>query len=75
MDKWRSMAVADQVEFLQWSNRRIQRRLVNGQETYKSDIYGFQGDPLEHLADELLDALVYCWYLMRQIGDMTDETD
>lgn len=59
--EWHSMQNNDWDTLRSWlfDEMVIQQRI--GNEKYKSDIYGFQGDPFQHLKEELEAALIY-WH-------------
>ena len=40
--------------------------MEEGLRNYKSEEHGFQGDPLQHALEEVLDALFYIFYAMRE---------
>ena len=67
MEAWRSMKVTEQVELAQRVKHQVLDRLQKGNVRYQSMRLGFQGQPLEHLRQELLDALIYLEYLERQL--------
>ena len=63
MFDWRSLNDADRAEFNAWVSGELQIRAAHGKESYGDR---FQGDPLKHLKEELLDELVYLYYAMRE---------
>lgn len=67
-ESWRSMGPKDRAEFLAWTNQELESRWQVGNERYQSEANGFQGDPFEHLGEELLDALLY-WYWEKRRRD------
>ena len=66
MQVWKKMGREERREFLEWVLDMQSKRWDVGSEKYDSENAGFQGQPLEHLAEELFDALCYCYYAMRQ---------
>ena len=56
---WRRLDADAQADFLRWAEDQLAARLAIGEQEYQSHIYGFQGDPLEHLIKEQLDGLFY----------------
>lgn len=66
LEPWRRMDADARAELLAWAQAEMAERLAIGQDKYKSEERGFRGDPLDHLENELLDALVYAWYVRRQ---------
>lgn len=66
MQDWRSMQSIDQVHFVQWVEDSLSERWNIGKEKYQSDIKGFQGNPLDNLIEELLDALLYAYWERRR---------
>ena len=62
--KWRSFVPNTVVLTLA---NKILTRLELGEERYKSSLFGFQGDPLEHLEEELLDAVFYVYMLRKKL--------
>ena len=63
---WRSMAVVDKYEFLDWAGRALKDRWDLGDERYNSSKQGFQGNPTDHAIEEALDLLVYLWIQKRK---------
>ncbi len=64
--KWRSMNGEDRDKFISWTECSLYSRMDLGREKYQSDIKGFQGNPLDHLIEELLDALLYAYWEKRR---------
>ena len=63
---WRRLDADAQADFLRWAEDQLAGRLAIGEQEYQSHIYGFQGDPLEHLIKEQLDGLFYSWQELRR---------
>ena len=63
---WRRLDAYAQADFLRWAEDQLADRLAIGEQEYQSHIYGFQGDPLEHLIKEQLDGLFYSWQELRR---------
>ena len=63
---WRRLDADAQADFLRWAEDQLAVRLAIGEQEYQSHIYGFQGDPLEHLIKEQLDGLFYSWQELRR---------
>ena len=63
---WRRLDADTQADFLRWAEDQLAVRLAIGEQEYQSHIYGFQGDPLEHLIKEQLDGLFYSWQELRR---------
>ena len=63
MKDWRNLEPPNRDEFLEWMSAEMCRRQAHGEATYGNR---FQGDPLVHLQEELLDGLFYCWMAMRE---------
>ena len=64
--EWRSMGVGDKSVFLAEVRDSLYKRWEVGREKYRSDIHGFQGDPLEHAWEETLDQLFYIYMARRE---------
>ena len=60
---WRDTGDAALDEYLKAMHERIKRRVYQGREAHG---LRFRGDPMEHLEQELLDALFYAWWARRQ---------
>lgn len=60
------MLPADKNIFLQWVRKSLVERWKLGSDRYQSHIKGFQGDPLDHGIEEVLDLLVYLFYEKRK---------
>ena len=65
---WRKLDLDDRTDFLIWVKTALRYRAGLGEEKYQSREKGFQGDPFEHLEQELLDALFYLWVEKRRQG-------
>ena len=63
---WRRLDADAQADFLRWAEDQLAGRLAIVEREYQSHIYGFQGDPLEHLIKEQLDGLFYSWQELRR---------
>ena len=63
---WRDVDRKIYDEFFDWVRDNQRKRMEEGLSKYKSEELGFQGDPLEHALEEILDALFYIYYAMRQ---------
>lgn len=63
---WKSTQLQDRIEFIDWVESEINKRLDEGERKYASSRHGFQGDPLQHAREELLDGLFYVFYAMRE---------
>lgn len=63
---WRSMQLEDQEQFHTWLYTNLKQRWYLGKEKYQLDIHGFQGNPLDHLIEELLNALLYAYWERRR---------
>jgi len=66
-EKWRSLTDDDRHEFWQWLSRETQIASARGKESYPEPL--FQGDPLTHAAEELIDGLFYVFYAKRQLEE------
>ena len=60
---WRDLSIEERQKYEKWLLEEAVQRQTVGRQKY-GDV--FQGDPLQHLKEELLDALFYCWVAMRQ---------
>ena len=65
---WRRMGWEDLAQLQQWVKEGVERRWRVGEERYHSNVLGFQGQPMAHLVEELMDALVYLFAEMRRQG-------
>ncbi len=65
---WRKLEPADRTDFYLWAKTSLMYREELGEKKYRSREKGFQGDPFEHLEEELLDALFYLWIEKRRQG-------
>lgn len=59
---WRRMQEEDFEDFNNWLTDEFEKAWEKGDEKYNSYEDGFQGDPFQHLKEELLGALVYWYY-------------
>ena len=66
LPNWRRVTSEIREKFVEHVASALQKRGDEGERKYQSSKKGFQGDPLEHLEEELLDALFYLWYAKRQ---------
>jgi len=76
---WRTMDGTARVEARRRINERIDDRYAQGIERYGLDL---EGDPIEHLEEELIDALIYLQWvkrerleLSREIGRLMDQKE
>lgn len=69
---WKDAGEAERELFRDEMNDALSERLARGHEEYGDE---FQGRPLMHLQDELLDALFYTWYAGRQMTDAFNQLD
>ena len=60
---WRDLSPPHRANFIQWQFDTAVERNKIGEEQYGNT---FQGDPLEHLKEELMDALFYCYQAIRE---------
>lgn len=60
---WRDLSIEERQKYEKWIIEETITRQTVGRLKYGDE---FQGDPLQHLKEELLDALFYCWVAMRQ---------
>lgn len=65
-ESWRSLTQVDQHHFQEWVQFGLIGRLKKGEELYQSHIHGFQGDPLQHAAEEWLDMGLYLFMAFRE---------
>ena len=63
---WREVDSEIRDEFIKWIVGNQEERMAAGEAKYQSSLLGFQGDPLQHAAEELFDGLFYIFYAMRQ---------
>jgi len=71
--RWRELSTDRRLEYMNWMVSLITRRQIEGRSKYGDT---FVGDPLEHLAEELMDGLFYTFQAMRQRATLFDkETD
>ena len=69
---WRELGHEEQLDYRSWVSKEICNRLNKGETEYKSSVHGFQGDPLQHASEELLDGLFYVYYAMRERDALRD---
>jgi len=62
-ENWRKLPSPVRSEFIQWVDERTADRQRYGHQTH-GDL--FKGDPLDHLVEELFDALFYAWQEKRR---------
>lgn len=62
-EQWRDLSGEQRWEFVHEQSGRMMQRYKVGAIEYGDT---FQGDPLDHLEEELMDALFYCWTARRQ---------
>ena len=60
--RWRRMQEEDFEGFQEWLTDEFEKAWEHGDKKYNSYQDGFQGDPFQHLKEELLGALVYWFY-------------
>ena len=65
-ENWKDVKPEDRNSFLEWLVENQKHRMEVGERKYNSSEIGFQGDPLQHAAEELFDALFYVFYAMRE---------
>lgn len=66
-EKWRSLSDRDRAEFQGWIQDTVLDAEARGRQSYPEAI--FFGDPLTHLAEELIDGLFYTFYAQRQMDE------
>ncbi len=64
----------EEAEFDAWIAEQFDARWQLGRERYHADNKVFRGDPLQHLTEELFDALVYLWVLRRKLSTWTADS-
>ena len=57
-ESWRQLDATARLKFVNYVATLTTERQIQGRATY-GDV--FQGDPLKHLEEELVDGLFYCW--------------
>ena len=67
---WRILSSDDRMEYLRWVGDLMVSRQTAGRQIYGDT---FQGDPLSNLAEELIDALFYCFQAWRERGAVYHE--
>lgn len=67
---WKKVQQEDRDAFLKWLTENQSQRMEEGERKYKSSVHGFQGDPLQHAAEEAFDLLFYIFYAMREREDL-----
>ena len=60
---WRTLGAEERMAFYTWTIRKLQSREQKGVGKYG---LVFRGDPLDHLEEELLDALLYVYQEKRR---------
>ena len=65
---WRKLEPADRADFMMWVKSSLIYQEEIGEDKYHSREKGFQGDPLEHLEQEIFDAIFYLWEEKRRQG-------
>lgn len=60
---WRDLSDDPRSDFLTWVGSSMSERQQFGRDAYGDT---FEGDPLDHLIEELLDALFYAWVAKRR---------
>ena len=68
---WADMDWEAREEVLASVQKRFAARWEKGRTKYRSDLFGFQGDPLEHALEEAYDLVIYLEYLVRQRNQTT----
>ena len=71
-EQWRDCSTRQRDEFIQWVEQRAAQRMVIGAHNYGDR---FQGDPLAHLIEEMLDGAFYAWQAMRERQELLAEID
>ena len=66
---WRNLRDEDLAEFQQWILATTEERWRTGDLKYESSTYGFQDyvPPEVHLTQEIYDALLYIWVILRKL--------
>ena len=72
---WATMKLADKTAYKAWALSHIDQRWELGKNKYDSEEQGFQGNPLEHLIEELFDAMLYTYYTLRRIQAAVEPQD
>jgi len=62
-ESWRILGPNERIEFGQWVESHLGKRKDKGLAKYGNR---FQGDPIDHLIEELVDALLYAWVLEKR---------
>ena len=65
IEPWRTLGTPERMQFILYVQEGMTKRQIQGRETYGDT---FQGDPLTHLEEELMDALFYVWMTRKQRG-------
>lgn len=72
---WKLIMQTDRDMYLEWVDSEIRKRLAVGEERYRGSERGFQGDPLQHAREELLDGLFYVYYAIRERNALREEIE
>ena len=77
--RWRDASPEQRKIFRNWVEVNLQERERLGMMRYHNDPdnpqnYDMKGDPLEHLVEELFDALFYAFYARKERSEMQKRT-
>ena len=72
-EPWRQARSAEKEEFIQGLVTELTARWEFGNDKYESARLGFQGDPVRHGLEEILDAFFYSYYARRYVLSLEAE--
>ena len=72
-EPWRATTSIERQEFIQGLVTELTARWDFGERKYESARLGFQGDPVRHGLEEILDAFFYSYYARRYVLSLEEE--
>ena len=72
IEPWRALSADERLEYVQYVTDLMVERQIVGRKEHGDT---FQGDPLKHLEEELVDGLFYCWEARRERDAMRGGPD
>ena len=69
-DRWRKLTQEDRDDFKEWLLVGLEVATERGVKSYPVPV--FQGDPLRHVTEELIDGLFYVFYALRERTEAHD---
>lgn len=71
-ENWRKLELYQRHEFRFWLDEQMQKRLEKGRKKYGDK---FQGNPMDHLIEELLDGLFYAYMTKKYVQSLKSDVN